>query len=124
MTLKLLKTFKTLPFPPRWPPSTCFFTLTALPFKCYMHNKATRPRGWTLANIILPQTSTFFNRFIVASQQRPNLDPGSSRFPIMIAVKHAFLPADFNHNCARIPNTFAQKVYTIKDVINFSRLRG
>ena len=137
MTLKLLKPSK--PFPPRWPPSTCFFTCTALPFKFYMHNKATRPRGWQTLYCHKLIPSTFFNRFAVASQprsyanllkcqlwfwRRPNLVPRVFSLSNYDAVKHAFLSAEFSHNCARIPNIFAQKVYPIKDVINFSRLRG
>ena len=41
-----------------------------------------------------------------------------------ISAIHAFLPILGTINCARIQNIFVQKVYPIKDVINFSRLRG
>ena len=41
-----------------------------------------------------------------------------------ISVMHARLFAGFSHNCARIRIIFAQKVYPIKDVINFSQLSG
>ena len=37
-------------------------------------------------------------------------------------LRDACLFAEFSHNCARIPNNLAQKVYLIKDVLNFSRL--
>ena len=38
-------------------------------------------------------------------------------------MMHALI-ADFSHDSARIPNIFAQNVYPIKDIINFSQLSG
>ena len=37
-------------------------------------------------------------------------------------LRDACLFAEFSHNCARISNNLAQKVYLIKDVINISRV--
>ena len=90
-----------------------------------MHNKATRPRGWQTLychKLIQARFSTASQLTSQLSGGVPTSSSGSSRREA--TAKHAFLSADFSHNCARIPNILAQKVYPIKDVINFSPLRG